>query len=68
MQRNVNVPTLTVAQANALGVPNLGRPNPNFANVSQYDALGDSWFNGLTMSLMTRSADRTPGPGAGKMG
>jgi len=56
MQRNVNVPTLTVQQANALGVANLGRPNPNFANISQYDALGDSWFNGLTVSLMTRAA------------
>jgi hypothetical protein len=56
MQRNVNVPTLTVAQAAALGVPNLGRPNPNFANVNQYDALGDSWFDGLTVSLMTRTA------------
>jgi hypothetical protein len=56
MQRNVNVPTLTVQQANALGVANLGRPNPNFANISQYDALGDSWFNGLIVSLMTRAA------------
>ena len=55
MSRNVNVPTLTVAQAAALGIPNLGRPNPNFANISQYDALGDSWFDGLTVSLMTRS-------------
>ena len=55
MSRNVNVPTLTVAQAAALGVPNLGRPDPNFANISQYDALGDSWFDGLTVSLMTRS-------------
>src|SRR5262245_30841558 len=40
MSRNVNVPTLTVAQANARGVANLGRPNPNFANINQYDALG----------------------------
>jgi hypothetical protein len=55
MQRNVNVPTLTVAQANALGVANLGRPNPNFGNISQYDALGDSWFNGLMLSVTTRS-------------
>jgi hypothetical protein len=55
MSRNVNVPTLTVAQAALLGVPNLGRPNPNYGNISQYDALGDSWFDGLTVSLMTRS-------------
>jgi hypothetical protein len=56
MSRNVNVPTLTAADANALGVPNLGRPNPNFGNISQYDSLGDSWFNGLTVSLITRTA------------
>jgi hypothetical protein len=56
MSRNVNVPTLTAAQANALGVPNLGRPNHDFGNISQYDSLGDSWFNGLTFSLLTRTA------------
>ena len=56
MSRNVNVPTLTAAQAAALGVPNLGRPNPNFGNISQYQSVGDSWFNGLTLSLGTRAA------------
>ena len=56
MSTNVNVPTLTAAQANAAGIANLGRPNPNFGNISQYDSLGDSWFNGLTLSLLTRSA------------
>lgn len=56
MQRNVNVPTLTASQAAALGAPNLGRPNPRFGNISQYDSLGDSWFNGLTLSLATRPA------------
>lgn len=56
LQRNVNVPTLTVAQANTLGVPNLGRPDPAFANINQYDSLGDSWFHGLTLSLMARAS------------
>ncbi|OFW29463.1 MAG: hypothetical protein A3G76_07420 [Acidobacteria bacterium RIFCSPLOWO2_12_FULL_65_11] len=56
MSHNVNVPTLTAAQALALGIPNLGRPNPNFANISQYDSLGDSWFGGLTLSLGTPRA------------
>lgn len=56
MSRNINVPTLTAAQAAALGVANLGRPNPNFANISQYQSVGDSWFNGLTLSLATRNA------------
>src|SRR4051812_34865636 len=54
MSRNVNVPTRTAAQAALLGIPNLGRPNPAFGNISQYDALGDAWLNGLTMSLETR--------------
>jgi hypothetical protein len=56
MSHNVNVPTLTVAQANALGIVNLGRPDPRYGNVMQYDALGDSWFHGLTASLSTRAA------------
>jgi carboxypeptidase family protein len=32
------------------------RPNPNFGNISQYDSLGDSWFDALTASLETRRA------------
>jgi hypothetical protein len=55
MSRNVNVPTLTAADAAALGVPNLGRPNPAFGNISQYQSIGDSWFKGLTVSLGTRN-------------
>jgi hypothetical protein len=56
MSHNVNVPTLTAAQAAAQGIANLGRPNPAFGNISQYDALGDAWFDGLTLSLETRRA------------
>ena len=56
MSHNVNVPTLTAAQAAALGIANLGRPNPAYGNISQYDALGDAWFKGLTLSLETRHA------------
>jgi hypothetical protein len=56
MSRNVNVPTLTAPQAAALGVANLGRPNSAYGNISQYDALGDAWFHGLTLSLETRRA------------
>jgi hypothetical protein len=47
MSTNVNSPTQT-------GVPNLGRPNPNFANISEYQSEGDSYFNGLTLSLKKR--------------
>ena len=50
MSRNINVPTLTAAQAAALGIPNLGRPDPNFANISRFGSLGRSRYDGLTMS------------------
>lgn len=56
LSRNVNVPTLTAAQAAAQGVPNLGRPNPSFANMSRYESSGDSYYNGLTVSLNRRFA------------
>ncbi len=56
MSHNVNVPTLTAAQAAAMGVANLGRPDPRYGNISQYDALGDAWFHGFTASLDTRHA------------
>lgn len=54
LSRNVNVPTLTAAQATAQSIPNLGRPNPNFANISRYESSGDSYYNGLTVSLNRR--------------
>ena len=54
MSRNINVPTLTAAQASSLGIPNLGRPNPDFANISRFESVGDAWFNGLTLSVNSR--------------
>ncbi len=30
---------------------NLGRPNPNFGNISRYESSGDSYYNGLIVSL-----------------
>lgn len=56
MSRNINVPTLTAAQAAALGIPNLGRPNPDYGNISNYESIGDSWFNGFTVSAGTRNS------------
>jgi len=50
LSRNVNVPT---APASA-GVPNLGRPDPRFANVSRFESSGQSNYNGLTVSLNRR--------------
>lgn len=51
VSRNVNVPT---APASA-GVPNLGRPDPRFANVSRYESSGDSYYDGLTFSFNKRA-------------
>ena len=53
MQRNINVPALTAAQAAAAGIANLGRPDPRFGNISRYESIGDSWFDGLTFGLTT---------------
>ena len=51
LSRNVNVPT---SPASA-GVPNLGRPNPNFGNISRYESSGDSYYNGMIVSLNKRA-------------
>jgi hypothetical protein len=56
MSINQNVPTLTAAQAAALGIANLGRPDSRVANNTQYQSIGISRYDGLTMSLR---ADRT---------
>ena len=54
MQRNINTPTLSASQAQTLGVANLGRPNPAFANISRVESIGASQYDGLTFSLQTR--------------
>lgn len=46
---NINVPTTTDPT-----VPNLGRPNPNHANNQQYQSIGDSWYDGITLSVSER--------------
>lgn len=53
MQRNLNVPALTAAQDPV----NLGRPNANFGNISQYSGQGDSYYSGLTLSLDQRASN-----------
>ena len=52
MQRNLNVPTMTAAQDPV----NLGRPNPNFGNITQYSGQGDSYYNGMTVSVQHRAS------------
>ena len=51
MSRNLNVPTTTDPS-----VPNLGRPDPRFANNGQFQSIGDSWYDGLTLALTQRRA------------
>jgi hypothetical protein len=50
----VNAPTLSAAEAAARGVPNLGRPDPRFANISRFESLGRSAYDGLTVSARGR--------------
>jgi len=50
VSRNVNVPTAPVSA----GIPNLGRPDPNWGNISRYESSGDSYYNGLIVSLNKR--------------
>jgi hypothetical protein len=54
LSRNVNVPTLTAAEAAARGVANLGRPDPRYANVSRYGSLGEARYDGMTVSVRRR--------------
>lgn len=51
VQRNVNVPR---SPASA-GVPNLGRPDPNWGNISRYESTGDSNYDGMILSLNKRA-------------
>jgi hypothetical protein len=51
LSRNINVPT---SPASA-GVPNLGRPDPTWGNISRYESSGDSYYNGMVVSLHKRA-------------
>ena len=50
LSRNVNVPTATATS----GIPNLGRPNPDFGNINRYESSGDSYYDGLLASFNNR--------------
>jgi hypothetical protein len=56
LSRNVNVPRFSAAEAAALGIPNLGRPDSRFGNVGRYEGSGDSYYNGFLLSLRARPA------------
>ncbi|HST23500.1 MAG TPA: carboxypeptidase regulatory-like domain-containing protein [Blastocatellia bacterium] len=50
LSRNVNVPRFPASA----GVPNLGRPDPNFGNIGRFESSGDSYYNGLVVSFNKR--------------
>jgi hypothetical protein len=56
LSRNVNVPTLTLARSRQLGIPNLGRPDPNWGNIGRFESSGDSYYDGLLVSFKKRLA------------
>jgi hypothetical protein len=49
--RNVNVPAAPASG----GIPNLGRPDPNWGNISRYESSGDSYYNGMVVSFNKRA-------------
>jgi outer membrane receptor protein involved in Fe transport len=49
LSRNVNAPTTTDP-----AVFNLGRPDPTVANNAQYQSIGDSWYDGVTVAFTQR--------------
>ena len=51
LSRNVNVPRF----AASAGVPNLGRPDPNWGNISRFESSGNSSYDGLVVSLNQRA-------------
>ncbi|HJP91367.1 MAG TPA: TonB-dependent receptor [Pyrinomonadaceae bacterium] len=52
LSRNVNVPTVPASA----GVPNLGRPDPNWGNISRFESSGDSYYDGMVVSFNKRAA------------
>jgi hypothetical protein len=54
LARNVNAPRFPASA----GVPNQGRPDPRFANVSRYESSGDSYYDGMVVSFKRRFGRR----------
>lgn len=55
LSRNANVPRYSAAEAAALGIPNLGRPDSRYGNVSRFESSGDSYYNGLLVASRARA-------------
>lgn len=52
LSRNVNVPRFPASA----GVPNLGRPDPDFGNIGQFEGSGDSSYKALLLTFNKRSS------------
>ena len=52
LSRNVNVPTVPASA----GIPNLGRPDPNWGNISRFESSGNSSYDGMVVSFNKRAA------------
>jgi hypothetical protein len=52
LARNVNVPRFPASA----GVPNLGRPDPNWGNISQFEGAGNSYYDGMVVSFNRRAS------------
>jgi hypothetical protein len=51
LSRNVNVPRFPASA----GIPNLGRPDPNWGNISRFESSGNSSYDGMVVSLNQRA-------------
>ncbi len=52
LSRNVNVPTVPASA----GIPNLGRPDPSWGNISRFESSGNSYYDGMIVSFNKRAA------------
>ena len=51
LSRNVNVPRFPASA----GIPNLGRPDPNWGNIARFESSGNSSYDGMVISLNQRA-------------
>ena len=52
LSRNANVPAVPASA----GIPNLGRPDPNWGNISRFESSGNSYYDGMVVSFNKRAA------------
>ena len=55
LSRNVNVPRFPASA----GVPNLGRPDPVYGNISRFESSGDAYYNALVLAFNKRASGWT---------